>query len=47
MNKERYSVWVGGTEVTDHLVTKEVADTIALFWQNRGYDDVAIDEYKN
>ena len=41
-----YSVWVGGVEVTDYLVTEEVANEIAQQYKDDGYDDVAIDEVK-
>ena len=46
METKRFSVWVGGSEVNDFLVTKEVAESIAEDWRNKGYDDVVIDEYK-
>ena len=39
-----YSVWVGGGEVNDYLVTKEVAEEIAAAWRAKGYDDVYIDD---
>ena len=41
---ERYSVWVGGTEVNDHLLTKKLAKAVARIWKDEGYDDVAIRE---
>lgn len=45
MEAKRFSVWVGGSEVNDFLVTKEVAESIAEEWRKKGYDDVVIDEY--
>lgn len=42
--KELYTVWVGGTEVVDHYVTKERATFIAQDYINDGYDDVKIEE---
>ena len=41
---ERYSVWVGGTEVNDHLLTKKLATAIASIWTDEGYDDVIVEE---
>jgi len=43
--KARFSVWVGGGEVNDFLVTREEAEDIAQAWRNKGYDDVHIEEY--
>ena len=42
--KESYTVWVGATEVTDYLVTKEVAERIKENWIEKGYDDCIIEE---
>jgi len=36
-----YSVWVGGTEVTDHYVDFDTAYYVASLW-NEDYEDVAI-----
>ena len=44
--KARFSVWVGGGEVNDHLLTKKEAEKLAEVWRDKGYDDVQIDEYK-
>ena len=41
MNK--YTVWVGGTEVTDVWVTKQQAEEIAEDYKRIGYDDVQIE----
>lgn len=37
-----YSVWVGGGEVNDYLLTKDKAEELANAWIRRGYDDVII-----
>lgn len=41
---EKYSVWVGGTEINDHYLTKVQAQQCVEYWTNEGYDDVAITE---
>ena len=35
-----WTVWVGGTEVNDHYLTKEGAEALALSYSD--YDDVCI-----
>jgi len=46
-NKERaYSVWVGGTEVNDHLLTLKSAEIMAQKWVDDGYDDVYVERYE-
>jgi len=44
---KKYTVWVGGTEVNDNLLTKEEAEEVARGYKDNGYDDVVIDEYKH
>jgi len=45
MNEEKYTVWVGGTEVTDYAVDFDEAYHIASIWNvDHGYDDVKIEE---
>ena len=41
-----YTVWVGGTEVTDNYVDRDKADEILMSYIDDGYDvdDVCIDE---
>jgi len=47
MDKERkYSVWVGGTEVNDYLLTLDDATMIVYEWTERGYDEVGITKYE-
>ena len=41
---KEYTVWVGGTEVNDFLLTKEKAEELAESYIEDGYDDVAIDK---
>jgi len=41
-----YSVWVGGVEVNNYLLTKEEAENLAQLWIDDGYDEVAIDDYR-
>jgi len=38
-----YSVWVGGSEINDHLLDKEQANYLAGYWIGQGYDDVQIE----
>ena len=42
---KKYTVWVGGTEVNDYLLTKEDAKKLAEEYKKDGYDDVVIDKY--
>jgi len=44
--EEKYTVWVGGVEVNDHLLSKEKADALALEYEADGYDDVIVEEIK-
>jgi hypothetical protein len=37
-----YSVWVGGVEVNDYLLSWSDAYTVAVRYIDKGYDDVAI-----
>lgn len=43
MNK-MFTVWVGGTEITDHLMPLDEANEVAEYWRDLGYDDVEIGE---
>ena len=42
----KFSVWVGGVEVNDNLLTLDEAQRIAKNWLDDGYDDVQIDAYR-
>ena len=47
MNTEKkYSVWVGGTEVNDYLLTLDDAIELASRFSVRGYSDVKLDKYQ-
>ena len=48
MGKEikKYTVWVGGTEVTEHLVTYSIAKAFLDQYTSIGHKDVVISEYK-
>ena len=37
-----YSVWVGGVEVNDYLLSWSDANELATEYRNAGYDDVGI-----
>lgn len=39
-----WTVWVGGSEMNTHLLTKAHAISVASDWFNRGYTDVIIEE---
>lgn len=40
---KNFSVWVGGSEVNDHLLTFENAQALAKIWKENGYVDVQIE----
>lgn len=42
MVEQKYTVYVGGSEVNDHLLTWGGAVLLSQSWRLRGYDDVAI-----
>jgi len=37
-----YTVWVGGTEVTDNYVTFEDASMLYNYYKERGHDDIIV-----
>lgn len=43
---KNYTVFVGGVEVTDFLLTKSEAEELAQAWIECGYDDVVVDTYE-
>lgn len=43
--ERKYSVWVGGLEVNDYLLTKDEADALAESYRKEGYDDVVVEDY--
>jgi len=42
--RRKYTVWVGGTEVTDHFVTMTTAKDIFADYTEQGYKDVVIQQ---
>ena len=42
-----FTVWVGGVEVNDYLLTRQEAEDLAFDFIEDGYDDVIIDEYND
>tara|TARA_Y100001937_G_scaffold2912_1_gene3787 strand:- start:1267 stop:1416 length:150 start_codon:yes stop_codon:yes gene_type:complete len=45
-NKKEYTIWVGGTEINDHHLTKKQALNLAKLYINMGYDDVIIERVR-
>lgn len=43
----KYTVFVGGSEVTDWHLTLKTAEAVCNFYKRRGYDDVAIVDTKS
>ena len=41
---KKYTLWVGGTEVTDHFVTYSKAIDMLKIYKEMGYTDVVIQE---
>ena len=41
--KQYYTVWVGGVEVNDRLLTEEAANKLAEEYRDEGYDDVGVE----
>ena len=41
---KKYTVWVGGTEITDFFVTYSIAKELLKQYTALGYDDVIIQE---
>lgn len=40
----KWTVWVGGSEMSRNLLTKGQAVSVAQDWFNRGYSDVVIEK---
>ena len=45
MAKKNHTVWVGGVEVSDCLLSKREADNLADEYRADGYDDVSVEQY--
>ena len=41
-NIKKYTVWVGGTEVSDYYLDKVKAEQLANKYKSEGYDDIKI-----
>lgn len=44
MNK--WTVWVGGGEINDYLLTETEAHSLAQVWKDKGYTDVVMEKIK-
>lgn len=44
IESHKYSVWVGGCEVNDCLMTESEAKRAKAHWESLGYDDVQIEQ---
>ncbi len=44
MKNNKYTVWVGGTEVNDYYLTKQQAENLAFEYEQQGYDDVIVEQ---
>lgn len=41
----KWTVWVGGGEINDHyLDSEQVAQDLAQWWVDKGYDEVVVEE---
>jgi hypothetical protein len=38
-----WTVWVGGTEINDYLLTKKEAQELAQIWKDKGYTEVVME----
>ena len=38
-----WTVWVGGGEINDYLLTDKEAQEVAQIWKDKGYDEVVIE----
>lgn len=45
--KKNYTVWVGGVEVNDEMLTKEEAEKLAQKYIADGYDDVQVENVED
>ena len=46
MKNENYTVWIGGIEITDYLVSKQLANQIKNTWIAKGYSDCKIEKIR-
>ena len=45
MDKDMYTVWVGGAEVTQHYVTYDEAEELAQLFREDGYTDIKVEAH--
>ena len=45
--EKRFTVWVGGLEINDYLLTAREAERVAEHWREKGYNDVEIEMLGN
>lgn len=45
--QNKYTVWVGGVEVNDYLLTITEAKILAGIYEEEGYEDVMIQKITN
>ena len=38
-----WTVWVGGGEINDYLLTEKEAQELAQIWKDKGYDEVVVE----
>ena len=43
---KQYTVWVGGVEVNDELLTKSEAENLKKIYKKEGYDDVVVEKIR-
>lgn len=46
IENRQFSVFVGGLEVTDSLVSDPEAQDVAKYYEQQGYEDISIVEYE-
>ena len=39
-----WTVWVGGGEINDYLLTEKEAQELAQIWKDKGYDEVIVEK---
>ncbi len=44
--KYKWTVWVGGGEINDYLLTETEAHELAQIWKDKGYTEVIAEEIK-
>lgn len=39
-----WTVWVGGGEINDYLLSEKEAHELAQIWKDKGYDEVVVEK---